>query len=314
MEEALKSPKSDVQVRDLDNTLTFHVVLHNRAATFMYLYLSSGTVTVTVQNIRSASGALVYNGNTGLLVSNNRLFTISNVDHQIDNDHFIRDIVTNVSTIPHSTEFRVEATAYREFDIVISDKTKIKIIGTPSFFSRWKMDMFSGCTNLESLFARGRIVKSGQEEHTDTYYLRNCKKIKTVWVDCNPEIVMDMNDFKDIIDGETELEDFHLYPYTFDFPMGGSYIFNINTFVEVPIDDNNQLITHFKYFSAAGSYAYPLRGVTGEAATFDSITGLTRLTITYTSVTPRIYSKQDVTVIYNNNMETYNIPTNNGNE
>lgn len=49
MEEALKSPQSDVQVRDLDNTLTFHVVLHNRAATHLLCFSTIGfMITLTM--------------------------------------------------------------------------------------------------------------------------------------------------------------------------------------------------------------------------------------------------------------------------
>lgn len=48
MEEALKSPQSDVQVRDLDNTLTFHVVLHNPAATFIRSHCVAETLTMSI--------------------------------------------------------------------------------------------------------------------------------------------------------------------------------------------------------------------------------------------------------------------------
>lgn len=69
MEEALKSPQSDVQVRDLDNTLTFHVVLHNRAATHIVVFFHNWIY----DNSYDVDNTLLDNGNSYIVRQNANL-------------------------------------------------------------------------------------------------------------------------------------------------------------------------------------------------------------------------------------------------
>lgn len=291
--EAITKNRVEPRTRDANDSLTFHVVLHNRAATHLYLIMSpSYKINMTIQNIRRASGATVTDA-SGIDVTSARAHSTS-----IENGTIL---VAFTNYTSYTTQITIKATEYREFDIVIPNKSNIKALYTPSFFSRWKMDMLVNCTNLEVLFARGRVVKSGSGcGYTDTQYLSGCSNLKNVRIESNPEIKMDINDFKGI-----HLEAFHLLPRGFDFPNGESYVLDIDNFATNPNETNN-LINSFKTLTVAGSYSIPLRGVTGTLDSFEDYIdqnsqSLETIEIRYTSVERGIIDLTGVSLTFQHN-------------
>ena len=250
----------------MNNSIIFNVKLHKYARTDMYIRVHSSTVNVLISNFLDAAGTAIADLTT-LDFQDSELFNLTQttvVDGSVN-------YIGNFTSGSADRWLRIKARRYCEFQIELGEKSQIKYLNTPSFFSEWDMSMFAtGFTNLKQLFVGGRVTG-------DTSSLANCSldrlRISTHTVGVTPSSI-----------GVTK--SFSIVPREFDFPKNESLVFNVDNFV-TPTN-----VSNLQYLSIGGVYSVPLRGITGHLQALTALTGLVSLHIRYTSVYPESSTKE----------------------
>lgn len=231
------------------NEFVVHVILHEREETKVCFTPTDNNQTVTFRNIKDSMQHDVSRG-LGIL------------KHVINgaNDSVAApcDSLTNVSIALQANDnfyIRIYAAAYREFDIVFSNCTKLKRFYAPRH-SYWDLSILEPCTNLQGVDINGHVTGS-------TVSLRDLMYLRSVQVHVTEGITFNLlHLFQNSLGvAKTEIRELHVVYDSSYHAKNTSLVFDTNTIHSI---DHASTYTNIQAIEIRGvSSTEPFWGITG---------------------------------------------------